>query len=185
MATDVDGRWHLGIGDPTVIGWVTVAAYGVAALLCYRCNKRYARTEQGQFWLVLTTVMLAFGINKQLDLQTWLTEIGRDAAFEYGWYGRRRVVQALFIAGLLISALLMRDWLSQKVSGMGKYVRRASMGLLVLGLFVLIRATSFHHIDEILGFSLDGLSINEVLELSGIFIVIWASSSRLWNIDVR
>lgn len=182
MTTEVDGRWHPGIGDPTVVGWVTVAAYCVAALLCYRCSKRYASTQQGQFWWALTLVLLALAINKQLDLQTWLTEIGRDAAHEYGWYARRRVVQFFFIACLVMSALLMRDWLMQRVAGLGKYARRAALGLLVLALFVVVRATSFHHIDEMLGLSLDGLSMNEVLELSGISVIAWAAASRLWDV---
>lgn len=182
MATELDGRWHPGIGDPTVIGWVTVAAYGATALLCYSCNKRYAKTQQGQFWWAMTLVMLALGINKQLDLQTWLTEIGRDAAFEYGWYERRRVVQFMFIAGLVISALLFKEWLVQRVASLGKYARRASVGLLVLALFVVVRATSFHHIDEALGLSLEGLSMNEVLELGGIGVIAWAAASRLWDI---
>lgn len=182
MATEFDGRWHPGIGDPTVIGWVTVVAYGAAALLCYSCKKRYAKTQQGQFWWAMTLVMLALGFNKQLDLQTWLTEIGRDAAFEYGWYERRRLVQLMFIAGLIVSALLMREWLVQRVAVLGKYARRASVGIVLLALFIVVRATSFHHVDILLGFSVEDLSVNEVLELSGIGVIVWAAASRLWDI---
>lgn len=181
MATALDERWHIGIGDPTAIGWFTVVAYAATAWLCFNCYRRYRGTDRGRFWWALFLVMMALGINKQLDLQSWLTEIGRDAAKEYGWYGRRGVVQVLFIAGLACSALLMHVWLARHVAQLGKHARRASVGLLVLVLFVLVRATSFHHVDEWLGFSLDGLSINEILELGGISVIAWAAASRLWD----
>jgi hypothetical protein len=35
-ATDADGRWAAGIGDPSTTGWITIAAYGVAAALAAR-----------------------------------------------------------------------------------------------------------------------------------------------------
>jgi len=34
LAVTIDGRWQPGIGDPTWMGWATVAAYFVAAVLC-------------------------------------------------------------------------------------------------------------------------------------------------------
>ena len=30
-----DGHWHVGIGDPTVFGWLTVLAYLVAVWRCW------------------------------------------------------------------------------------------------------------------------------------------------------
>ena len=30
LVTGADGRWHPGIGDPTIMGWVTVVAYALA-----------------------------------------------------------------------------------------------------------------------------------------------------------
>jgi hypothetical protein len=40
---------------------------------------------------------LRLTINKQLDLQSAWTEIGRLIAIGEGWYGRREVVQLYFI----------------------------------------------------------------------------------------
>ena len=36
LFTGADGRWQLGIGDPTLVGWLTVIAYLVASALCLR-----------------------------------------------------------------------------------------------------------------------------------------------------
>src|SRR4051812_4569456 len=36
LVTGADGRWHPGIGDPGVVGWLTVVAYFAAAGLAYR-----------------------------------------------------------------------------------------------------------------------------------------------------
>src|SRR4051812_28194527 len=78
--TDGD-RWRPGIGDPTFIGWFTVFAYLGAAYLCWRAA---ANSLTGQkvrlFWIALAGTLLALGINKQLDLQTELTFIGKDFA---------------------------------------------------------------------------------------------------------
>jgi hypothetical protein len=103
VAVGSDGRWEAGIGDPTVIGWVTVAAYAVAALLSLRCARRAAEPLEFRFWAVLSVALVLLGINKQLDLQSLVTQVGRDLAFAQGWYENRRIVQAAFI-GFLIAA---------------------------------------------------------------------------------
>jgi hypothetical protein len=51
--------------------------------------------------------LFALGINKQLDLQTALTELGRVLALSQGWYEQRQVVQFWFIAALAATCLLL------------------------------------------------------------------------------
>ena len=36
VAVIEDGHWKPGIGDPNVMGWITLAAYVVAGALCIR-----------------------------------------------------------------------------------------------------------------------------------------------------
>jgi len=31
-----NGKWIPGIGDPTIIGWITVAVYFIVALICLK-----------------------------------------------------------------------------------------------------------------------------------------------------
>ena len=179
MTSSQDGRWHPGIGDPNVTGWITVAAYLFAMLLCYLCQRKAQPGPTRQFWLVMALTMGALGINKQLDLQTLFTQVGRDMALHYGWYGSRRTVQAIFIGALVVAGLLARVSLMRRLQGLDVYARRAASGLVVLGIFVLVRAASFHHVDVLLGFTLENIRLNVVLELSGIVIIAVAAWGRL------
>lgn len=179
MTTGIHGRWEPGIGDPTMIGWITVVAYGVAMALCYRCYRKMPPGKERRFWLGMTLVMTFLGINKQLDLQTWLTEFGRDMALEYGWYERRRMVQALFIGWLILLAVVSLQRLAVWLKQLSRYARRAATGLVLLTLFVVIRATSFHHVDRMLGISLDGLRVNVILELGGVGVIVFAALACL------
>jgi len=175
MATNINTRWEPGIGDPTVIGWVTVLAYAVAMVLCYRSYRQMPGGRSRQFWLGMALIMCLLGINKQLDLQSWFTQTGRDLAFEYGWYERRRLVQVLFIVWLVAAALTLRGWLTSWLRDLDRHAKRAAWGLTLLMVFVVVRATSFHHIDGLLGVSLEGLKFNAIFELGGIALIAHAA----------
>lgn len=179
MTTSINGRWEPGIGDPTVAGWITVATYAVAMVLCYRCYRKMPAGPERQFWLGVTLVMTLLGINKQLDLQTWFTQFGRDMALEHGWYQRRRMVQVVFIGWLVLLGVVTHQWLFDWLKHLSHHARRAATGLLVLTIFVVVRATSFHHVDRLLGISLDGLRVNVLLELGGIGLIVLAARACL------
>ena len=179
MAT-IDGRWEPGIGDPTLAGWLTVVGYGFAAWTCLRAHKCAAREPLAQplaansparFWLLLTISTALLAINKQLDLQTALGQFGRDLAMSDGWWEQRRAVQAAFIAVLAIVGVLsvgVLGWLSWPLTR-GRAVALGGMGFLLI--FVMMRASSFHHVDIVLKETALGLRWNWILELSGIGLV--------------
>ena len=48
-------------------------------------------------WFGLSILLLVLGINKQLDLQTLLTALGREIAQENGLYESRREIQLIFV----------------------------------------------------------------------------------------
>lgn len=179
MTTSMDGRWHPGIGDPTLVGWVTVAAYAIAAVICVMCHRNEVEAAQRRFWTGMAVVMLLLGINKQLDLQTWFTQLGRDFALEQGWYARRRAVQVLFIVWLFLLAVVGWGWLRVRLHVLDKYAKWAAFGLLLLTVFVIVRATSFHHVDRLIGIRFDNVSVNAALELSGVCLVSFAAFFRL------
>jgi hypothetical protein len=174
LAEVVEGRWRPGIGDPTVMGWVTVAAYLVAALGCFRAAWREPlpdgtrRSRPAPFWLVLASLMVVLGINKQLDLQSLVTQIGRDVIVSRNLYRQRRALQAGFI---LVVALVCAGSLAVFLWTARRTLRRRWLALVgiffILG-FVLIRAASFHHVDALLTARLVGLKWNWILELGGI-----------------
>ena len=173
------GQWSPGIGDPTVAGWVTVAAYVAAAVACW-CARNTARKEcargadhtSSRFWAAASIGLAALGVNKQLDLQTAITELGRLLARAQGWYEHRRWVQLAFIAAVLVVVAAACRWLFRVAREDLSRLWLAMFGSAALCAFVAIRATSFHHVDVCLWFNLFcGLRMNVLLELGGICCV--------------
>jgi hypothetical protein len=82
-------RWRPEIGDPSFMGWFTVVAYGIVALLAARVRLK----GKDRIWLAVTLGMAALCVNKQLDLQSLFTHIGRVASHHLGWYEQRRVAE--------------------------------------------------------------------------------------------
>lgn len=176
-------NWSPGIGDPTFGGWITVVLYLLASLSCWKTARTLPLADQPasqerRAWKAIAAAFLALGINKQLDLQSALTEIGRILALSEGWYGSRRDVQLafiIFVATLcLITGVILVVW----VHNAPAVSRVALIGTtLVLG-FVLIRAASFHHIDRFIGTRILTLRWNWILEMGGISVVLLASELR-------
>ncbi len=179
LAAVEGGRWKPGIGDPTVMGWVTVAAYFVSALGCYWTawrepmpdGTRRPHSRPSAFWLVLAGLMVALGVNKQLDLQSLATQIGRDVIKGWDLYRTRGVLQVGFI---LVVALVCAGsfagllWVSR---GSLRHRWLAIVGMLFILGFVLIRASSFHHVDVLLAARLGAVRWNWIFELGGISVV--------------
>lgn len=187
-APTADGGWRPGIGDPTVGGWVTVLCYLVACWYCFRAaqyvfwESRRRRTDRRRlvlFWLVLLGSMAALGVNKQLDLQSLLTHLGRRAAYSQGWYEGRRLIQYGFVLAVGIVLLAILGWLKGLIAGQGMPARIGLLGLLSLGTFVLIRAASFHHVDRLIHVELAGLRLNWMLEIGGTLVVTWGALAEV------
>jgi len=177
------GSWSPGIGDPTVLGWVTTVAYLATAALLWgvaRLTPRVLSTARRErlLWTLLAAGFLGLGINKQLDLQSALTEIGRVLANDEGWYEERHRVQLAFIVvvaalGLAFTLVLFR--LARETS---RELRVALVGTALVVCFVVVRAAVFHHVDEVVGPSGGGVLLASILELGGIGIVFWGSYRR-------
>jgi hypothetical protein len=176
-ATDTGGNWHLGIGDPTPMGWFIAFAYLAATAACVvlwagesKAN-RLGQPASPVFWLVLSALLFFLGINKQLDLQTLLGDVGRRIAKNQGWYDQRRSYQLAFIvtvAALGMIAVAAFSWLARERL---KRCFVTLLGTVFLYVFVLIRASSIHHVDAMLKWPIFGWTWNWVLELGGIVVV--------------
>jgi hypothetical protein len=115
--------------------------------------------------------MVFLCINKQLDLQSLLTDLGRAFAKEQGWYGERRGVQKLFIISLLLGSLILVAWTFRRCGKFWRTYPILSAGLAFLLTFILVRAVSMHHVDAFLRVSIGGVRINWILELTGIGLI--------------
>lgn len=174
------GRWAPGIGDPTWGGWSTVVVYALTAGACLWAARSSARqTLAARMWWFMGAVLAFLGINKQLDLQSWLTQVGRQMAHAQGWYDVHRAVQAGFVAVLGITILYSVIYALWLLRDEARPEKGAIAGLLVLGGFILMRAASFHHVDLLLGASVGGLRFNWLFENTGIVIIGFCAMARL------
>lgn len=77
----------------------------------------------------------------------------------------------MFVIGLAVAAVIagiLMLWLTRRTHAS---LRLALIGLSFIGLFVLLRAASFHHIDELLGSGAPQFNWGSVQEMMGIVIV--------------
>jgi hypothetical protein len=173
-------RWRPTIGDPTVIGWLTVLAYGATAVLAM-CAAWKAETRVRSVWICISILMTLLCLNKQLDLQSLFTDIGRVISKSQGWYSERREFQKWFVIGVLAVSCAFAVWFTIRFRAFW-----ISHGLLVTGLFflltfIVVRAISFHHVDRLLKMPLVGIRMNWLLELTGIFLVALAAIREVWR----
>jgi hypothetical protein len=169
--------WRPGIGDPTIGGWLTVLLYFLAVWSIWKTAGVTVSGER-KLWHAILILFVGLGINKQLDLQTALTELGRLVAFGFGWYEERRAVQLWFVIAVALVCILIAIALLRLSRNAPIPTRLALVGTTVVLAFVVIRAASFHHIDRFIGSHVLGLKWNWVLEMSGIATVIAASEWR-------
>jgi hypothetical protein len=176
FAATENGRWHAGIGDPTIFGWITVAAY-LLAVICSLRQMLLVKAQGGtaRFWLVLAAVLFVLAINKQLDWQSWFTQIMRDSANANGWYPYRRVLQSVFIAALALGMFVVLLSIRIFLANSWRHYKLVWVGISLLCTFVLMRAASFNHMDVLINKSILGARINVILELSAIFLIILGS----------
>jgi hypothetical protein len=179
------GHWSPGIGDPTPAGWLATFAYFAAAWGCWAASRRikpqYRRApslrREWAIWRSLSALLAALGLNKQLDLQSAVTELARLLARSAGWYEQRRSLQLAFVATVALAALTAAAaalWATRRTSPPVRLAVVAFAGLLG---FVVARAASFHHIDVAISREWLGLRVSSLVELAALVTLIAAARS--------
>lgn len=175
--SEIISTWLARSGDAYLSSVINTVLYAVTILAAAYHWKMLQRikapfTEQ-VFWLLVILILFVFGINKQLDLQVLLVEIGRPIAVMSGWYESRRIVQALFafvmtgIAGIcaaIMVFLVRRHWRDNIL---------ALLGLLILLIYDIIETMSQSHV----GCSLDSYEkwscrLPDMIEMAGILLIL-------------
>ena len=160
-------RWRPEIGDPSFMGWFTVFAYALGAILAARV---WFGTKD-RIWLAVAFGMAVLCVNKQLDLQSLFTDIGRVAAYQEGWYERRREFQKWFVLAAVVGAGIFGGYFVWRFNAFWRRHKMLTAGVLFLLTFILVRAISFHHVDLFLKVRLAGVKMNWALELGGVFLI--------------
>lgn len=175
-------------GDPTIVGWVITTAYAISALLALlisiNANHYYhphTVNIQKWFWIIIALCMLFLCLNKQLDLQTTLTRIGKSYAKNQGWYQYRRAIQAGFILSLLILFSTFFFINFEKIKEIFKSNWVAFMGFFIILLYVFGRALYFYHLSERLNLQIFQSEKSWIIELVGISFLISSAGSIIYK----
>ena len=169
-----NNHWVPSIGDPTITGWVTVAVYFIVAVICFKAtqtSKHNSEKSIKNLWLFLTLFLIALGINKQLDLQTLFTQISRSLAIEQGWYKDRRMIQISFILLIGLTGIVSIAFLLKTYRNSTSAIKIVLTGCVILFVFILIRASSFHHMDAFINLKLAEIKMNGLFEIAGLTII--------------
>jgi hypothetical protein len=176
------GSWRPSFHDDFFIGWLITGSYFACALLAAFIASFYNHLEERlteKFWHVISLLMVLFGINKQLALQMLLAEMGKQIAKAQGWYDQRRIVQFSFIVVFAATSTAVFIWFAKKYRDSCQSHMWVFCGLFFLLSFVIIRAATFNHFDEVIQYGLHGFKMNWLLELAGIYMIILAEIKEI------
>lgn len=181
---------HNAAGHLTALGWTTFVLYLIAALLCFRAAVRSSNgpfsafqvcafprlPETGWTWLCLGIILTALGMNKVIDLQTWLIELGRHIAGADNLREHRRALHVFFFTGFILVILaLLAVVLVRLRTPIRKFARQsplAAIGSTLVGAYIVLRAVSIDHVDQMLGFDLERIPYWWLLEAGGLLLII-------------
>lgn len=130
-------------------------------------------------WLGVAVFMTLLCINKQLDLQSLFTDVGRVLATRGGWYDVRRVAQRWFVIAVAAAGAMTFVIMAWKLRSILKERILMLFGLSSLITFIVIRAASFHHVDMLLRSQILGFRLNWILELGGIALIALSAAQSL------
>lgn len=156
--------------DRTTFAWVIVALYFAAAGAAFWASAA-AESRERYFWLATGLLLVLLGLNKELDLQTLLTETARDFTKSAGLYEQRRLMQGAFLLVLSVIGVVTLAVVVRWLRGSSKWVKAAAAGIVLLFTFVVVRAAAFHHIDHWVAIDIAGLRSGWWLELAGIAVI--------------
>jgi ACR3 family arsenite efflux pump ArsB len=171
--------FHLQFDNPTFLGWSVVAGYLLAAIFCGWVAQKTDKlaSRESKVWWLLAGVLLFLGINKQLNLQTFMIVMGRRAAFAGGWYEHRRFVQTIFSAAFALLGLCILWCFAARAKAFIGRNRLAFAGAVVLLLFVVLRSSTINHANELFGVELRDDRWAWVLELCGSALIILSAAA--------
>jgi magnesium-transporting ATPase (P-type) len=172
---------HLDNGHLTPLGWAVAVVYVLGALCCARAGRvtqqdgRRCSNKQ-QPWWVITAVLLFLGINKLLNLQTTLINLGRATAWTESWHQYQRVAQVVFVVLFTLALLAVFAAFLKKCRWFVKERPLPLAGVLILFLFVVIRVSTLNHVEALFHLNLYDNYWGWILELGGTACIAWSAA---------
>ena len=159
------------IPHPGALPWLIVAGYFLAAFLSFRAAAAAIGRER-RLWFGCLAALIFLGFNKQLNLQSDLTDVVRGIAHDQGWYSDyRRDVQGVFLALLALVSIVLAVFLWRWLREAAASIKVAALGLVILLAFIFARAASFHHLDYWVTLPIAGMRSGWWLEVVGILVI--------------
>jgi hypothetical protein len=172
--------WISNLGDQYISSLINTVLYFVsfvAVILKWRnLSQTQALSGERNLWLFLIFIILALGINKQLDFQSLLIAQGREIARSMGLLDMRRQFQALFVYALSVTIGCIVLFLIIATRKLWRRNTPAFLGLGILCIYIVTRASSMSHlgfIAESAGTNKGGLyRITDIIEFFGILPIL-------------
>jgi hypothetical protein len=159
---------------PSLGSLITAALYLWGAYSCRATAIGLdAESQEPRVWTAIAVLLALLGVSELLQLQPTLTNLGRAAAFQEGWYWHRHGVQTAVTKTILLSLGLL---LSARLTSVQCAVALAC-AVLILG-YILVRAVSLHQVDALLLRTTLGLRWARIPELAGCAMILFSSLSR-------
>lgn len=166
---------HLGVNDPDLASWLIVALYLITAALALRTAfliRRQTDNAFPLFWSLIAVGTLLLGLNKQLDIQTWLLRTGRRMAEAEHLYKYRLVIHiTFFLIVVAVAGLLAARWWN-KIKSFSRRFQLATAGCGLIATYVLVRAMNINHIDQLFGVDWEDLIALWLLEVGGLTMLL-------------
>lgn len=166
-------RWKFGIGDPTFEGWAISLLYLLTAILSFRKYKSHHRQNRPdyQLWGIISFLLFFLSLNKQLDLQTIVSDVGRWIAINLEMMEQRHIFKRVFILSIFILGLIISVLLRKNIYNFIRSEKVTFLGMLTLLTFIFLRATSFHIFSDSFNGILLNLHFFQIMEISAIAII--------------
>jgi hypothetical protein len=172
---------HLDNGNLSPLGWVVAVVYVIGAVFCAQAGlvtqqHGRARSDKQQPWWGLAVVLLFLGLNKWLNLQTWLINLGSAVSQSEGWSQYGHAVRVGFVVLFTLAVLTATIACLVKWGWFFKQQPLVGTGVALLFLFIVVRAATINHIDDLLHVNLHDDYWGWILELLATTCFAWSAT---------